>query len=451
MQVCKKSFLVTCISLSLILGLGGLVFAAHPTVMEHWTKQVRDELAGSIVVVAAPAGAQTDAFQEMTPDFEKATGIKVKWDVMEEIYLRTKELLDFTSKSGLYDVMFLDYFWVPEFVTREAVTPLGTYLASSTRTPEWFDYEDILSAYREGGCYKGTIYGISVAGETRYVAYREDIFKKYGKAAPKTMDELLQTAKDLNLKEPGVYGVTIRARRGVQFASGWLTTVYQMGGLFFDPKTGEPLLNSPGTVKALEYQLELLKYAPPDVGTYGPEESISAFMAGKTTMWFDTTAWTTWIVDPTKSKVADKVGFTPPPRGPAGWYGALAGWNFSIPTFSKDKKAAWAFIIWMAGKPNATRFIRLGGPPLRVSSYQNAELVAEYPYFPVQLESFKAVDNLIEKGITWIPQVPELGKILERVGYWGSLALLGELTAREACDKMQQETIDILAEAKRKK
>jgi len=450
MRTCKKGFLTIFTGLILILTVLSSSFATQATGVEDWAKQVREKLAGSAIVIAAPAGAQTEAFEAMTPDFERATGIKVRWDVMEEVYLKTKELMDFTSKSGLYDIMTVDGFWMPEYAAKEVVLPLGKYLASTTKTPEWFDYEDIIPAYREGiGTYKGIIYGIPNAGETRYVVYREDIFKKYGKTAPKTMAEFLQTAKDLNLKEPGVYGVTMRAKRGIMFASGWMTTMYQMGGLYFDPTTGEPLLNSPGTVKSLEYYLELLKYAPPDVGTYGPEENISTFMAGKASMWFDTTAWTTWIVDPTRSKVVDKVGFTSPPEGPAGWYGALAGWNFSIPTTSKNREAAWAFIVWMLGKPNAARFIRLGGPPLRTSSYQDPELVTEYPYFPVQLESFKAAYNLVEKGISWIPQVPELGKILDRIGYWGSLALAGKLTAKEACEKMQQDVIDILAEAKR--
>lgn len=450
MNTHKKGFLRAVSGLVLILSLLGSSFGVQATVMEDWTKQVRDKLAGSVIVVAAPAGAQTEAFQAMSSDFEKATGIKIRWDVMDETYLKTKELMDFTSKSGLFDVMNVDGFWMPEYAEKKVTLPLAKYIASATKTPEWFDYEDIVPAYREGiGTYEDVIYGIPNAGETRYLVYREDIFKKYGKMAPKTMAEFLQAAKDLNLKEPGVYGVTMRAERGIMFASGWMTTMYQMGGLFFDPETGEPLLNSPGTVKSLEYQLELLKYAPPDVATYGPEASISAFMAGKATMWLDTTTWTTWIVDPTRSKVADKVGFAPPPKGPAGWYGALAGWNYSIPTTSKNKEAAWAFIVWMIGKPNAARYIRLGGPSLRISSYQNPELMAEYPYFPVQLESFKAAYNLVEKGISWIPQVPELGKILDRIGYYGSLALVGELTAEEACDRMQQDVIDILAEAKK--
>ena len=38
----------------------------------------------------------------------------------------------------------------------------------------------MLPAFRNGlGTYQGKIYGVPIAGETRFLAYRKDLFEKY--------------------------------------------------------------------------------------------------------------------------------------------------------------------------------------------------------------------------------------------------------------------------------
>ncbi len=68
------------------------------------------------------------------------------------------------------------------------------------------------------------------AGETRFVAYRTDLFEKYGKTASKTMEVFLELANFFNGKEDGLYGVSMRAQRGIHFASGWMSLMYNFGG-----------------------------------------------------------------------------------------------------------------------------------------------------------------------------------------------------------------------------
>ena len=165
-------------------------------------------------------------------------------------------------------------------------------------------------------------------------------------------------------------------------------------------------------------------------------------------MWFDATALTPWIIDPTKSMIADRVGFIPPPAGPAGAYGALAGWNVGISNDSPEQKkeAAWAFIVWMTGKHKAKDYVRLGGTPVRESVYQDEELIKENWTFPIQLASLERAYNLVKEGISWIPPHPKFMKVLEVVGSYGSDVLVGSMSAQEALDKAQIEVEKIMAE-----
>ena len=197
---------------------------------------------------------------------------------------------------------------------------------------------------------------------------------------PKTMAEFLALAKFFNGKEKGLYGVSMRAQRGIHFASGWMSLMYNFGGGFLDQSTiGKKKVvvtaNSPKTVESLKFYVDLLKCAPPDVGTYTHEEALGAFMAGKTAMWLDATALANQITNPESSTVADKVAFVSTPTGPAGDGAALAGWNLGISKKSKNKDQAWDFIAFMASKEKSVEYVKNGGVATRSSCFENKDLI----------------------------------------------------------------------------
>jgi len=412
--------------------------------LEEWGKTIKSKYDGTELNLAFASHPSTDSFQKMTKEFENLTGIHVKWEVMEEGYLKNKQLLDYTGRTGTYDVLMVDGFWMSEYGAKKVVAPLDSFLRDKTLTPDWFDYEDIVPAYRNGiSKFNGKVYGIPTAGETRFIAYRKDLFDKYAKQPPKTMDEFLALAKFFNGKENGLYGVSMRAQRGTHAASGLMSIMYNFGGGFIDQKTGKATMTDPKTIQAMQFYVDLLKNAPKDVASYTHEEALSAFTTGKTAMWLDATALASRILDPSSSQVADKVAFVPTPEGPAGRASALAGWNMSISSLSKKQEAAWAFIVYMNSKEKAKEYVQGGGVPVRTSIYQDPELAAKDISYPVQLEALNDANVLVEKGISWIPPSPQLGQILDRVGYYVSSAMFDKMTVQEAAEKAQKEVEDI--------
>lgn len=430
----------------LAVAFAGLLFAQAT---DPWSSYVKSQYGGTTITIAGTGHTSTDAIRAMEKDFTNATGIKVRWDIMEEGLLRQKLLMEHQSKTGTYDVLMIDAFNLAEYSPSGVAVSLKPLLDNAKLTPDWYNYSDISAAFRNGvGGYNGTIYGIPIDGETRFLGYRTDLFAKYGKQPPKTLDEMLQLAKFFNGKEPGLYGIAMRAQRGIHFASGWMTLMYSLGGEFLDQKTWKPTCNTPGTIYSLKYYVDLLKNAPPDVGVYTHEEAISAFMAGKTAMWLDATAIAPWILDKTKSKIADKVAFAPPPAGPAGNFAALAGWSLGISSdvSKKQQEAAWAFIVWMTSEKNAKKYVLGGGTPVRKSLLNDPDVLKVHPYLPVMLETLTDADNLVKTGRTWIPANPKAIKVLEIGGDFGSRVLAGELTAEDAMNQAQKQCEAIMNE-----
>lgn len=410
---------------------------AIPLEVQQWLDMVREKYAGTTIRVSATSHPSIDAFQAMTPEFTSLTGIKVEYDVVEPRVLRSQHFMAHTAGTGIYDVLMTDGFWIQEYVAHGVIEPLRPYLENAELTPAWFDWEDILPAYREAiSTVGGEPYGVPTAGESRFIAYRKDLFEKYGICPPKTTEDLLAAAKFFNGREPGLYGFVTRAARGIFFSSGWLHVLYQFSDGWIDQKTGEVIADRPEVIESLEYWIELLRQGPPDIPSYTHEEASSAFMAGRAALWFEATAIAGWLIDPDKSMVYDKVGFLPPPYGPNGWYGGLAGWNFAISTDSRNKDAAWAYIVWMTSRFNAKKYIKHGGVECRQSLLTDPEVTSRHPeLYEALIKTFEAAANLRRKGLVWIPPTWLANPVLEIMGDYGNMALTGELSPEEACKR----------------
>lgn len=422
--------------------------AADVSTLEAWGAHIKSLYDGQEINLLVGSHPSIDAMQKYYKDFEALTGIKVNFRIITDGTLKNTALIEGTGGAGNYDIFAVDAASIPEFYGKSIIRPLDGYIADKTLTPDWYDYDDLLPAYSKGiAVSQGVTVGIPIAGETRYVGYRTDLFEKYGKEPPKTMDEFLELAEFFNGKEPGLYGVSMRAASGRQCGSGFMSVAYAFtDSALVNPATFEPEFNSADTKAAVDFFVKLLKNAPPDVTTYSHEEALSAFIQGNAAMWLDATALTGRIVDPATSVIADKVDFVPTPDGPKGRSAALAGWNFTIPADSKKPEIAWAFIVYMTSRPMAKTYIENGGIPCRTSIYTDPELVAANPTYPKQLEALDHALALIDRGVYYNPDFTYTNDIMAFAGTYVSKAMIGELSVDEACDQAQEEMEEFLSD-----
>lgn len=414
--------------------------------VEAWAANIKAQYEGEELNLLVGSHPSTEAMLKYYEDFEKLTGVKVNWRIITDGTLKNTALIEATGGQGNYDIFAVDAASIPEFWGKGLLISIDEYLADPVKTPEWFDYADIIPAYSQGiATSQGVTVGIPIAGETRYVGYRTDLFEKYGKEPPKTMEEMLELARFFNGKEEGLYGVSMRAATGRQCGSGFMSVAYAYtDSALVNPTTFQPEFNSDDTKAAVNFFVELLKNAPPDVTTYSHEEALSVFMQGNAAMWLDATALTGRIIDPSQSVIYDKVDFVPTPDGPKGSSAALAGWNFTIPADSKKADLAWAFIVYMAGRPQAKTYIENGGVVCRTSIYTDPELAAANWTYPKQLEALDHALALIERGVKYNPDFTYTNDIMDYAGTYVSKVMIGEMDLDSACDMAQAEMVEFL-------
>lgn len=414
--------------------------------MDSWAEEIKEKHEGTEINLAFATHPATDAYQKMTAGFEEKTGIKVNWEVIEQTHLKNKQLLDFTGGTGSYDVIMVDNFWDAEYISKGVLAPVDEYLEDTELTPEWYEYEDILPAYREGFTVdNGINYGVPISGETRILSYRKDLFEEHDKQPPETMDELLDLAEYFNNVEPDLSGIALRAERGVHYGSGWMTLLYNFSDEgFINQETDEIQMTDPSVVESLEFYNELLKNGPSDIASYTHEEALSAYMSGKTAMWLDASAIAGEIIDPDKSDVHDKVAFATPPEGPAGKAAALAGFSMGLTPESDEEEAAWAFMVYMSGKPMSEEYLSLGGPIARESHFESSEVSEDEILNPVIQKTLQEdAQALLDRGVSWVPPHENLNQMIERMGYYGVQVYHDELTAEEAAEEAQKELEEI--------
>ena len=414
--------------------------------VEAWGANIKAQYEGQELNLLVGSHPSTEAMLKYYKDFEELTGVKVNWRIITDGTLKNTALIEATGGQGNYDIFAVDAASIPEFWGKGLLISIDEYLADPVKTPEWFDYADIIPAYSQGiATSQGVTVGIPIAGETRYVGYRTDLFEKYGKEPPKTMEEMLELARFFNGKEEGLYGVSMRAATGRQCGSGFMSVAYAYtDSALVNPTTLQPEFNSEDTKAAVNFFVELLKNAPPDVTTYSHEEALSVFMQGNAAMWLDATALTGRIIDPSQSVIHDKVGFVPTPDGPKGSSAALAGWNFTIPADSKKADLAWAFIVYMAGRPQAKTYIENGGVVCRTSIYTDPELAAGNWTYAAQLEALDHALALIERGVKYNPDFTYTNDIMDYAGTYVSKIMIGEMDLDSACDMAQAEMLEFL-------
>jgi multiple sugar transport system substrate-binding protein len=94
--------------------------------------------------------------------------------------------------------------------------------------------------------------------------------------------------------------------------------------------------------------------------------------------------------DPSKSKVAGKIGFLPMPGERSPGVGELGTWLVAVPAGSKHQSDAFTFLFWATEPAQMQQAALRGNPPTRRSLFQSAELNGRFRAYPVQLASLES-------------------------------------------------------------
>ncbi len=105
------------------------------------------------IIIATVNNADMILMQQLSPEFEKQSGVKVNWVVLGESVLRQRLTIDLATGSNTFDVITIGSYEAPLWGERGWVVPLNDMGAD-------YGYDDIFNVVREGLSYRGKMYAL---------------------------------------------------------------------------------------------------------------------------------------------------------------------------------------------------------------------------------------------------------------------------------------------------
>ncbi len=315
------------------------------------------------------------AIQKLIPDFEKASGMSLRIENYFEDQLSQKLQIGFTSGTTSVDVVMFRPLQEGKLFAKNGW--LADVSAQVQSDDKW-SWQDFQEGPRGTVTLDKTVFGVPLVTEREMIYYRKDLFDQKNIKVPTTMDELMAAAKALNDPANGFYGIVMRGQRSpavTQFSS----FLYSFGGTWI--KDGKSAVNTPEAIAAYKFYGDLLRnYGPQGTLNMSWPQAVAIFQQGKAAMWIDADSLYTNAVDPTKSTVADKVGYAAFPAGPAGAkpYN-ITSWALGMNKNSKNLDAAWEFVKWATSAPVVMNFQQGGLPGARASVWNAPDGLKGFP------------------------------------------------------------------------
>lgn len=385
------------------------------------------------------------AAETLIPQFEKETGIKVKWDVIPYESTREREVLNFVS-GGDQDIALVDVVWLGEFASNKWIVPLKTFTDNPKLADPNLNLKDFFPILLDSfGTWNKTLYGLPFDNYSGLMFYNQCMLKSAGfSGPPKTWDELLNVyGPKLTNPSKNQYAYALQSRRGeTQSADSFMRMLWPNGGSLLDAKFKSNLL-SPQSQAGLEYRQKLMKYMPPGIVDFDHAESVNALAQGQVAMITEWSAFYPTLTDPSKSKLGNCLAVTTEPTGPAGLKPALGGFSLAVNAKSNAKKqaASWLFIQWITSQAMAKPYLEAGGVPARMSTYQDPAVQNKYPFVKPMVLSWQG-------GVPdYRPRFPEWPAISEVIGEWGTKMMLGQVSVHDGAATIGSKMEDILSKA----
>ena len=332
------------------------------------------------------------------PKFEELTG--ATYDIVEIPFaeLREKIFTDLMTGAGNYDVIINCSNYYGDYILNDWVVPIDQYF-DDPRFPQW-DRDSVAPAVAALMKWGDTWYGGNNDHDAQVLYYRRDIIEdpewqaafeaEMGHPMPVAMDtweEVLEIAKFFNGKDWNKdgdpdNGIALHLKVGGQGFFHFMaisapyvvipypgdppTKVTKYHNVYwFDPETMEPLINSPGHVRALEMVLELSKAGSPAMWGWSLGEAWADFLSGNAIMTFSWGDVGSLSQDPTQSVIMGKLGARgiPGTKHPydrekgqfldleePNFVGNQVGcsWHPVISKYAEDPELAYYFIAWQS-------------------------------------------------------------------------------------------------------
>lgn len=353
-----------------------------------------------------------------------------------EIY----EAFNSLREDAIFDVLRLDVTWLSCFAERilrplEEIDPsIGSMLGS------------FLSGTAEQYAYvNGVLYALPNTPSTQMLFYRRDLFTSaiYRRMfqelhhqelnVPQTFEEFNRIAefftKSINPESPVDYGATLTFGSTGVAGSEYLSRLFGLQENLYQ-SDGRICLNSPTGVRALEQLIEMKRFSDPQYCSWWTNTA-ATFAQGNVAMAILYNNFTAPLLSH-HSRVQDSIGYAMVPGGRP----VIGGGALGVSRFSRQPEQALSFIRWLSSEPVASACTLLGGVSPCKQSYDNYEIINNYPWLKLVKSCFGAA-----RGRRMPPEcnVPfDERRFMSIIGMAVKNAYSGALTPQAAMDYAQK-------------
>ena len=376
------------------------------------------------------AGYSEDDVTAMTQAFTEETGIQVNPTFVAYEELAPK--IQTAAAGGGYDVVLGDCIWPAQFAK-------AGFVLDVTDRVEALDLSDIYQGALDATKYEGKYYGMPWLNDVKYMFVNMEMLKQAGiDQAPATWDELIADAKAV--KEAGLceYPIVGCYAQAECLVCDYTCISGSFGGSFVD-ENNAPTLNSEENIAALDFMASTLTdgLCNPKSLEMIEDDVLSTFAAGKAVFAINWTYQYASMNDESQSSVAGQGIITPIPGTDKAVSATVnGGMPLMITAGCQHPDEAWEYMLFLASKEMQAKYCA-NALPIWKSLYSDDEVIQTAGQEVVAASQIQ-FDYIVNR-----PMVPYYNELSTSMQAEIQLVLLGQKTAQEALDGLQETALKL--------
>lgn len=373
------------------------------------------------------AGPHADDQKEMLKQFEQETGIAVKMDDVDYGQLQQKQTLNMSAKTGGYDLVWAQEIWIPQYIRSGFLLPIDDFVKDDGLNSAYFDFADYNPNLIKLLTSEGKLYGLPTFIQLPIMVYNKDLLQQEGVTPPKTWQETLDVAKRFHDKGTGI---ALPAKQGQAAVDVFASLMRSNDGNYFGAD-GKLDVGAQANVEAARFWKDLAAVSMNGSTSWHFDEVVKAVQSGQAPIGIIVSGQAGQLEDQNNSAAAGKLGYSPLPYSKRA-YGTLSVWNWCVTADSKHPKEAYRLAAWLTGKATEKAMsLKNGQVAARQSLFNDAELVARFPFFPAIGDSLANADTE--------PLNPDAPKLMDKMAAALSAIAVGNSDPQAVLDSVQSD------------
>jgi multiple sugar transport system substrate-binding protein len=362
---------------------------------------------------------------------EKNAAVKVELTIVPNFDEMKRMVLASNQAGDDFDVFYVNHVDTLAYIKGDIIQSLDRFADA-----DGIKYADIIfESLLEACMYQGSLYSIPVNTDCRVLAVNKNLFEQYGLQYPSTQQEMLEAAaKITNGPHYGFVNAMTRSAYVAEYEQG----VFLMGngGKLYDIINGKAVatIDTPEMKDFLRFNLELLKYMPPNSLTMTDDEGRNFFASGNAAMYI----FGPWEYTLLPENLSFQYELIKIPAGSKESASTSGGYQLAIGTGSKNPDAAWQLLKYLTTSAEPLALVGATGLPTSAMAYSVAPFTdAKYNIFKEQLNT------------SYVPEVPveNLNEVVTEFDIYWKDVLYGKISVDDACVQAQKSVQALLDKA----